>query len=361
MNSPRIALYYDSLWVKGGAERVAAQLATGLGADLIVSGVNPKLKEWLDFDGKLIDIGNALIHKTQELGMLLEAPARFSRYQPLPDYDVHLFMGFNSIYAAKPGQKNIWFSLTPNRMLYDHRRLKTTTGSFAKRNFFKVYQQFFTPFDQSAVKNISTIIAQTKGVQERIQTYYNRVSQVIYSPVDTKRYKYISDGDFFLSVGRLVPEKRVQLIAESFAELPHKKLVMVGDGPERKQIESIAKRHPNIKYLKSVSDEKLRELYGTCLATVYLPMNEDFGLVPIEGMASGKVAIVANEGGCLETVEHNVTGKIIPATKTALQKTVNELDKAWARKQKNACIHAAKLFDLEHCIDQWERVIQSVR
>lgn len=358
--SLKIALYYDSLWVMGGAERVVCQLANELGADLITSGLNPQLKKWLNIKGKVIDIGNVLINRVGPLGILLESPYRFSQYNPSEEYDIHIFTGFNSIYAARKGNKNIWFSFTPNRMLYDNHTLKTTTGSFAKRFFFKQYRKLLLNQDQKAVRKMSKIVAQTEGVKKRIEEFYNLDSQVIYSPIITSDYYFQAFGDFFLTVGRLVPEKRITLIAQTFSEMPSKKLVIVGDGGERATIEGIAKKSSNIKYLPNLSDDKLKRLYSECLATIYLPINEDFGLIPLEGMASGKVSIVANEGGCLETVTENITGKIITPDKKSLRKVIEGFDKKWAMKQKNACIAASKQFDIEHCVKEWKKVISTL-
>lgn len=356
----RIAIYYDSLWIKGGAERVTAELANGLDADVFTSGYQHELKDWLNIKNNIYDIGNTVIKKSKDFGTLLEAPFRFSQLTPSKQYDIHLFLGFNSIFAAKPENHNVWFCFTPNRMLYDHRKLKASTGSFAKRNFFKLYQQAMTSMDQSAVQNMTTIVAQTHGVKKRIKTYYNKEADVIYSPISTKEYYFESLGDYFLTVGRLVPEKRIRLIAEAFTFMPEKKLVIVGNGPEKNEIETVAAQHRNIIFISDASDEKLKKLYANCLATIYLPIDEDFGLIPLEGMASGKVAIAVNEGGCLETVKNNITGKIISPTIEQLCTTIQKFDSSWALKQKNACITQAKQFDTTVCLKKWHTVFKTL-
>lgn len=357
---PKIAVYYDSLWGKGGAERVTIELANHLNADIITCGVHPSFTNWLKPETQIVDIGNTLINASVDLGILIESPVRYSFFRPPKKYDIHLFLGFNSIYAAQAGQKNIWFCFTPNRMLYDHKLLKRSTGSLAKQQFFKLYQSVFTKKDQKAVSKIHTIVAQTKTVQKRITQYYNRSSIINHSPVDTSTYYFKDHQDFFLTVGRLVPEKRIVMIAEAFSKVPNRKLIIVGDGPEREKIHKILEQHSNIKYIRSTNEKQLKELYATCLATVYMPMEEDFGLVPIEGMASGKVSIVANEGGCLETVKNEITGKIISPDLDSLVQTLELFDDHWAKRQKNACLTHAKLFDTKKCISKWHQIIESV-
>jgi len=355
----KIALYYDSLWIKGGAERVAAQLAKKLNADIITSGYNPELKEWLDFDGNIIDIGNPIIKINQELGILLGSALRFSTYKAPNTYTVHIFLGFNSIYAAKKENNNIWFCLTPNRMLYDSRKLKSKEGSFAKQLFFRFYQKIFTEFDQNAVKKINDVVAQTEHVQERIIKYYDRDSHVIYSPLDTNNYSFGKFGDFYLAVGRVVPEKRILLIAQAFTKMPRQKLIIVGEGPERGALQEIIKHSDNISYLGNVSEELLLQLYSTCLATIYMPFNEDYGLVPLEGMASGKICIGVNEGGCLETIKHNETGKIISPNIESICNTINTTDREWIISRRLSCLSWVKQFDTHHAIKAWEKTIES--
>lgn len=359
MKKQRIAIYYDTLWVKGGAERVVVQLANGLSADIYTSGLNPELIQWLDSKSKIVDIGNILINFIPGIGMLLEAPFRFFFYRPKEKYDVHIFVGFNSIFAARKENNNVWFCLTPNRMLYDHRQLKASTGSFLKQFFFRCYQFLFTGADQHAIAQLDKIIAQTRGVQKRIDKYYKRESSIIYSPIITDNYFYTKNSDFFLTVARLVPEKRISLIAEAFTQMPNKKLIIVGDGPEKDTITQIITGNPNITLLTDVNDVELRKLYAECVATIYMPMNEDFGLIPLEGMSSGKICIGVNEGGCLETIQDGVNGKLIPPTVKALLDTVKNFDYAWAKRQKEKCMASARKFDVSTCVAKWKEELAS--
>jgi len=105
-----------------------------------------------------------------------------------------------------------------------------------------------------------------------------------------------------LSTARLDPLKRVDRIVEAFKRMPDKKLVVVSGGSEEEKIRKAAAGADNIKVLGWVSESKLQELMGNCIATIYIPMDEDFGISPVESMAAGKPVIGVQEGGVLETI-----------------------------------------------------------
>ena len=109
--------------------------------------------------------------------------------------------------------------------------------------------------------------------------------------------------------------------------------------------------------LGDVSEEKLIDLYSSCLAAIYMPAHEDFGLIPLEGMASGKVCVAVNEGGCKETVINGKTGYLISATEKEIIKTVINFNTLTANKMKNNCIEHAKKFDISICLLKWEQLL----
>ena len=142
-------------------------------------------------------------------------------------------------------------------------------------------------------------------VQSRVKKYYSKNSVVIYPPVNVDKF-YVSDkvGDYFFMAGRLVSYKRFDLAVRAFNKngLP---LKIVGIGSELDKLKKIAGK--NIEFLGLVSDEKLAELYSNARACIF-PQEEDFGIVPLESMASGRPVIAFRAGGAMETVVENKTG-----------------------------------------------------
>jgi len=358
----KIALFYDSLVSKGGAERVAIELANNLGADIITSGYDAKINQWMPIKNRVIDIENFSVHFLKPLGILFEAPIRFFLNKNRFHYDINIYVGFSSIFGSKRGIKNIWYCLTPNKLFYDDKSVRIKKLNIFKQIILWLYRLVFKSFDQLIIKqNFTATIAQTKCVAQRINRIYKIKAKVIYSPVDTKRFKFNEFGDYFLSVGRLYPEKRIDLIAKAFTKMPTKKLIIVGDGPMRSNILNIIRGNSNIKWQGSISERELFNLYSNCLATIYIPLHEDFGLVPLEGMASGKTCIATNEGGCKETVIDGKTGFLTKATEEDIIKTVKKFNIKKARKMKNDCLKWVKRFDTKECIKQWKKEIEGLK
>ncbi len=356
----KIGIFHDTLTKKGGAERVIIELANHLDADLITSGFNPELKKWVDIKARVIDIGNISIKYSYIIGCKIESPLRFFLNRKKFDYDIYIFSLYSSIFASRPNKLNIWFCHSPNRVLYDLRKIRIDRANIIKKILYKIYIKILYLKDQNTIKNnIQKIISNSKNTQVRVKKYYDRESEVIYPPVDTKKFKFKKFGDFYLAVSRLIPEKRIDLLAKAFLKLPNERLVIVGDGPEKKKILKIIKENKNIELLCNVDDRKLKELYSTGLATIYIPFNEDFGLVPLEGMASGKACIAANEGGCKETIINGKTGFLIEATEKDIVNVVKKFNLKKAEQMKEDCIKQSKKFDTKNYIKNWKKLIQN--
>jgi glycosyltransferase involved in cell wall biosynthesis len=334
-----------------------------LKADIITAGFDESVTKWLPIDQKIIDLGNKSLKFNKPLGTLFEAPFRFyiNRRKFRDKYDVHIFLGFSSIYGASPKNKNVWYCLTPNRMLYDLKEFKQGNPNIIARFIFFIYSKVFGVLDPITVQsNFVKIVSQTRTIKERVRKYYKLETDVIYPSFNPSGYSFEKVGNYFLSVSRLNEEKRVDLIAKSFIQMPDKKLLIVGDGPERKRIQAITKGHKNITYKSTCDDSELHTLYANCFATIYIPINEDYGLIPLESMASGKICIGANEGGLRETIIHNKTGFLINADTKSIKKTVMMLSKDRAQSMKLACLQQAKQFDLNTFVSKWKEVIYAL-
>jgi len=146
------------------------------------------------------------------------------------------------------------------------------------------------------------IVAISETVRERTMEYLGHDSLVVYPPCETERFRWMEAGDYFLSTARVDPLKRVALIVEAFMKMPEKRLVVVSGGSDMPKIREMAGRVENIEVLGWVDDERLCDLMGRCIATIYIPRDEDFGISPVESMAAGKPVIGVQEGALRETV-----------------------------------------------------------
>jgi glycosyltransferase involved in cell wall biosynthesis len=153
-------------------------------------------------------------------------------------------------------------------------------------------------WDFACAARVDQFLANSENVRNRIWKTYRRDAEVVYPPVNVQSFYSKPSEDYFLIVSELVPYKRIDTAVRVFARTG-RPLVIAGSGPEYSRLKSLSK--PNIKFLGRVPDKELRELYARCRAFL-LPGEEDFGMTPVEALASGKPVIALARGGALETV-----------------------------------------------------------
>ncbi len=148
-------------------------------------------------------------------------------------------------------------------------------------------------------------IANSQAVAKRIKTFYGRDSIIVPPPIDVSRFQPDTvQGDYYLVLSRLVPYKRIDLAVAACTKL-NRKLLVVGDGPDRARLEKIA--GPSVRFLGRQSDEAVARYAARCRALLF-PGEEDFGMTPLEVNAAGRPVIAFRAGGALETVVEGRTG-----------------------------------------------------
>jgi glycosyltransferase involved in cell wall biosynthesis len=168
--------------------------------------------------------------------------------------------------------------------------------------------RWFRRWDRRTAQRVTTFVAASRAVAERVERYYGRAAQVIHPPVDTDFFTPGGErGEDFLYVGRLVSYKRPELVIEAFAELPHR-LLVVGDGRMAPKLRACAT--PNVVFLGPKRGEELRALYRSARALVF-PGEEHFGIVMAEAQACGTPVIALNAGGAREIVEDGTSGWLL--------------------------------------------------
>lgn len=199
-------------------------------------------------------------------------------------------------------------------------------------------------WDYCAAQRVDVYIANSGHIGKQIKKHYERDADIIYPPVDTKKFRPIENPteDYYFSVGRLIPYKKFDLLVETFNKLG-KPLKIAGSGPELEKLKKMAKA--NVEVLGFVDDETLKNLYANCKAFLF-PQLEDAGIVPLEAMASSRPVIALNRGGSLDTMIDGKTGVLfedqtVEGLSAAIQKFENmEFDPEFIRS------HAEK-FDTE--------------
>jgi glycosyltransferase involved in cell wall biosynthesis len=163
--------------------------------------------------------------------------------------------------------------------------------------------------DKRASRRVDLYVAISREVARRIHAIYGRRAEVVHPPVDVTRFRPMAErSGRFLVVSRLLAYKRVD-VAVAAASRSASPLDVIGDGPEREHLESLA--GPSVRFLGWQPDEMVREAMATCTALI-LPGSEDFGLTVVEAQASGRPPIAFAGGGALDTVEDGETGFVFP-------------------------------------------------
>ena len=197
------------------------------------------------------------------------------------------------------GARHICYCHTPMRYLWDlyPAYLHEWTHSPWKRAMMAPVASYLRLWDYASAARVDEFIANSLNVSRRIWRCYRRQSQVIHPPVAVETFYWKPPEDYYLIVSELVPYKRVDMAVRLFSRTG-RKLLVVGDGPELTKLKSMARA--NVEFCGHVSAEELRELYARCRAFI-LPGEEDFGITPVEALASGKAVIALGRGGVLES------------------------------------------------------------
>ena len=204
---------------------------------------------------------------------------------------------------TSPEQLHISYIHTPMRYAWDE--MNTYLKQSKLSNFgFEIPIRYslhkLRQWDFLSSQRVNYLISNSNFTAKRIKKYWGLTSEVIHPPVDIKRFNFKNKReDFYLSVNRLVPNKRVDLLINSFNKL-NLPLIVIGDGPERSKLEKVAKS--NIKFLKKASNSEVENYMSRCRAFVYAGL-EDFGIAPVEAMAAGAPVIAFKKGGILDTVK----------------------------------------------------------
>ena len=207
-----------------------------------------------------------------------------------------------------PATRHLCYCLTPTRFVWDFDAYvaREQLGRLA-RGLVRPLLGRFRRWERAAADRVGAFVAISNVVQERIQRFYQRGSEIIYPPVDTARFAPSPDGsheDYYLIVSRLVPYKRIDLAVQAFTELGLP-LWIAGSGRDRASLEAMA--GPSIRFLGRVPDGEVGQLMARCRAFVF-PGLEDFGIAPVQAMAAGRPVIAFAGGGALDYVVDGATG-----------------------------------------------------
>lgn len=310
----RVAIVHDWLPLYGGAERVLEQMLEVFPeADLY------SMVEFVPEDQRAFLKGKKV--QTSFIQKLPKYKTQYRNYLPLMPLAVEQFdlskydLVISSSYAVAkgvltgPDQLHVCMCYSPIRYAWDlqHQYLNETGLNRGwKSPLARLILHYMRLWDSRTANGVDRWIAISKFISRRIRKVYGKESEVIYPPVDIQSFTLQpSKEDFYLTASRMVPYKRIDLIVEAFSQMPQRKLVVIGEGPDFEKIKS--KAGPNVQLLGYQAFNVLKDHMQRAKAFVFAA-EEDFGIVPVEAQACGTPVIAYGKGGALETVIEGQTG-----------------------------------------------------
>jgi glycosyltransferase involved in cell wall biosynthesis len=365
----KIAIFNSFLENIGGAEIVTLTMARELKADIYTTNIDKDKIEKMGFAD--------IIPRIYSIGKVpKQAPFRhqftFWRFRKLnlsKKYDFFIISGDWAMSGAVNNHPNLWYAYSPLNELWEFKNyIKDSVLSPWKKPLYEIFVWINRKLTLKYAKFVDSFAADSKNVRDRLKKYYNKDSVTIYPPTDISKYYCLPHKNYWLSVNRLITHKRIELQMKAFKELPDEKLIIVGSYEKgarqfegyRKYIESI--RPKNVEIISWVDDENLKKLFAECKGFITTAKDEDFGMTPVEAMASGKPVIAPNEGGYKETIIDGETGILIDDINT--EKLVKNIEKLSAdikkdpQKYHTSCLNKAKEFSTDIFISEISNVIK---
>lgn len=360
----RIAIVHDWLPLIGGAERVLEVIHSVYPAPIYTLIKNDESLKGSYFEGKEIH--------TSFIAKLPFAKSKYRSYLPffplaveqfdLREYDTVI----SSSYAVAKGiltssnQLHICYCHSPIRYAWDlyHQYLEESgLNKGFKSLIARAVLHYIRNWDVSSSNRVDYYIANSEYIAKRIKKIYNRDAQVIYPPVAVDEFElYENKEEFYFTASRMVPYKRIDLIVDAFVKMPHKTLVVIGDGPDYEKIKKRATA--NVKVLGYQPFEVLKDYMKRAKAFVFAA-EEDFGIIPVEAQACGTPVIAYGKGGALETVVHNHTGILFNEQSTSsIINAVSKLEANYYKFNfKEIRAHAEK-FNKERFICEFKKFVE---
>lgn len=310
MKSPKIAIVYDWLTSLGGGERVLSHVLELYPQATVYALVfNPEIVK-----GTPLEKARVVSSRLQRLPWAIGYYRQYLAFYPwamrgvdLSGHDLILSISHAAAKGApvKPGQLHLCYCFTPMRYAWDLREQYMESLDPIKRLIANPILDYLKRWDLENSKKVDAFAGISNYIAERIKNSYGRESRVIYPAVDLTRFHPSPEKEnYFITVSRFVPYKRIDLIVRAFSEmgLP---LKVIGDGPEKKRI--LAQAGPSVEFLGRRNDGEVARLLSRARAFVFAAL-EDFGIAPVEALACGTPVIGFGAGGLLETVKDGVHG-----------------------------------------------------
>ena len=364
-SSPKVAIICEWLVTYAGSEKVTAALLDIFpGADVfaVVDFLPEEHREWL-------------CGKRPHTTFLQGWPGARKHYQlylPLMPLAIEQLdvSGYDIVISSShcvakgvitgPGQLHISYVHSPMRYAWDltHEYLREAGLERGIKGWLaKLMFHYLRMWDCRTANGVDCFVANSRFIAQRIRKAYGREADVIYPPVEVEDFSSCQQKeDFYLTVSRLVPYKKVHVIVEAFRQMPDKQLVVIGDGPGMAGLRQLA--GPNVKLLGYQPARVLREYMQKARAFIFAA-EEDFGIAPVEAQACGTPVIAYGRGGTLETVSEQTGLFFFEQEPGAVAAAVGEFEQRQQDFTAAACRTQAEKFSTERFRREFAAYVRS--
>jgi glycosyltransferase involved in cell wall biosynthesis len=359
-SNPRIAFVIDALPAIGGGEKV---LFTALEifptADVFTLIYNQDVFVGTPIANKKVKTSfiNTLPFARQYHRLFLPLmPKSIERFD-LQKYDLIVSFSYAVAHGVQNfnGARHVSYMYTPMRYAWTDLNLD---GTHTRKNLIlDELMRAFRNWDKKAASRVHQFATISQTVSKRIADAYHREAPIIYPPVDVERFHPSRQREnFYITISRLVPHKRVDLIVRAFSLL-NLPLIVIGVGPELPKLRFMA--GPNIQFCGFESDKNIVELLGKARAFVSIA-EEDFGIAIVEAQASGCPVITYKGGGALETVISGVTGQFFnEQSSESLIEAIQEFEKQYSCFHVDDLVQNARKYDKARFVSEFQSFVES--
>ena len=356
----KIAIFNNFMDNIGGAEIVTLTLVRELNADLYTTNIDKDKIKKMGFEDilpRIFSIGKIPVNAPFRHQFALWKFRKLNLNLKKEKYNFFIISGDWAVSGAVNNKPNLWYVHSPLNELWQFKNyIRKNVLSWWKTPLFDIFVWFNGKLTLKYSKHVQKWVCNSENTKNRIKKYYGKNAIVINPPIDISKYAYKKNKGYWLSVNRLITHKRIELQMKAFAKLPNEKLIIVGSYEKgARQFETYKKfleriQPKNVEIINWVNDKKLKTLYSECKGFITTARDEDFGMTPVEAMASGKPVIAPNEGGYKESIINEKTGILIDdINEDKIINAIKYIGKN-TEKYKQECLRQAKIFDTKKFI-----------
>jgi len=323
-----VAHWHVNAW--GGAEYLVTKLVEAVGVDRVYTLGRPDPDDANPYgDATFVDVTphldySAVRRLQRRAGRVFEyAQWEDVNWRKLGDPDVLITSGTTTrSVITSDDTLHMNYCHSPPRWYYDlyHDRKESLFGTVTRPLL-----RYLRTRDMAVDPRVDRYLVNSPIIERRLWKYYKRDSEVLYPPVEVDRYYNDGDHEFYLHLGRLENEKGVPAVVGAFEGLDERLVMAGGDGDVDESVLKRIERAENIEWRGFVDENKKLELLARCSAVVFNGRNEDFGIVPIEGNASGKPVVSRNDGFPGVFVEEGNNGVLHDGTEHGIKQAIDRI------------------------------------